>query len=277
MRGLAGFIRHLVEWMEFLLAAIYALWLILSKEQARRIVIYYHGVKDQDVDRFEKQMDYLSRLYQVVKPSEIDTVLAMGKKSLVAITFDDALVSVFKNAAPILRKYDLPAAIFVPTGNLGQCPPWLQAAACYDGQDRVVDEQQLIEMNRMGFEIFSHTVSHPRLSQLNDEELRKELEESKRDLEQYLDREVTAISYPYGCHDERVCEAARRADYQLGFTIEPHLADHSQDPLQTGRFLVSPTDNLLKFKLKVIGAYQVVKYLRRLKGMIIRSKQAGCR
>ena len=56
----------------------------------------------------------------MVRLSEIMVAAGLVSKTIVAITFDDAFVSVMKNAAPILKEFDLPAAIFVPVGNLEQ-------------------------------------------------------------------------------------------------------------------------------------------------------------
>ena len=83
---------------------------------------------------------------------------------------------------------------------------------------------QVREMSAGGIEFGSHTVTHPILSQLEDTELWKELTESKRVLEEHIDRPVDTISYPVGgptAFDARVRHMARSAGYKLGFSYIP--------------------------------------------------------
>jgi hypothetical protein len=87
-------------------------------------------------------------------------------------------------------------------------------------------------------------------------------------LEKIVGHEVQAISYPHGAYSEKVTEMARKAGYQLGFTIEPAVVNDRTDNLRIGRFCVSPADSLMKFRLKVKGAYEVTGYLRRMKSLI---------
>ena len=71
-----------------------------------------------------------------------------------------------------------------------------------------------------GWEVGSHTRSHPRLSQVEDDaELADELEGSRRVCEERLGRPCQSIAYPYGDHDERVVAAAGRAGYRYGLTL----------------------------------------------------------
>ena len=77
---------------------------------------------------------------------------------------------------------------------------------------------QIKEMSRGGMEFGSHTVSHPVLAQVTDEELREELVKSKRELEDHLQQIVPVISYPVGTEeafDARVVDAVRAAGYRL--------------------------------------------------------------
>ena len=260
---------HLKELLNLTGALIYSLFL-LSWRKTRRVVIYYHGVQRQDIGNFRKQMKYLYEKCSVVKASGIKIVSNTKKKPLVAITFDDALVNVMENAVPILKEYGLHAGIFVPTGNLGQKPRWNIPEGCPDKNEMVMSREQISQLDMEGFEIFSHTMSHPVLTEIEDSELEAELVESKKVLEKILNHEVVAISYPHGVCDSRVCHAAKNAGYRLGFTIEPGMVGYGTDDLMIGRFEVFPDDSLLKFKLKVKGAYQAVKFSRALNKAVLR-------
>ena len=88
---------------------------------------------------------------------------------------------------------------------------------------------------------------------------------SKQALQGIVGHEISAISYPHGKHDERICNAAQKCGYKMGFTIEPRVVSAKTDDFRIGRFYVSPNDSLIKFKLKVSGAYEVENFLRTLK------------
>lgn len=57
---------------------------------------------------------------------------------------------------------------------------------------------ELRQLAAGGMCIGAHTLSHPRLSQMPEELAWKEVSESRRDLEQALDREIWALAYPFG-------------------------------------------------------------------------------
>jgi GT2 family glycosyltransferase/peptidoglycan/xylan/chitin deacetylase (PgdA/CDA1 family) len=266
---LSHLFRHLKETVEFVFSATYSLALSFSKKP-RCVAIYYHKIGEHDLPGFKKQMAYLAYNCCVVKPSQLKAVPPDGSNPVVAITFDDAYASVAKTALPILEEYKLPAGVFVPTENLGYRPRWAMSDDCPDADETIMTKEQIAELDRKGFEIFSHTVSHPVLTEIDDISLQHELADSRTTLEEMLGHKVLAISYPHGAYDSRVCGVAKGVGYQLGFTIEPQMVNNCTDDMQIGRFRVSPRDSLLKFKLKVCGAYQAICLLRNLK-MLIRS------
>lgn len=85
---------------------------------------------------------------------------------------------------------------------------------------------QVREMAAAGIEFGSHTVSHPILANLTEPQLRFELQESKRVLEEQLGRPCQAISYPVGgtsAFDIRVQTLAEVTGYRLGFSYIPGI------------------------------------------------------
>ena len=264
-------IKFITKTIELVSAAAYALFLPLLRRTHSPVVVYYHGVRKEDIRQFEKQMAYLACKCKVVRPSLIKTASVEGSGPLAAITFDDAFTSVLENAVPILKKYDLTAGIFVPAGNLGLPPRWPMAPDCDDRNEIVMNRDQIAELSREGFEILSHTMSHPILTQIDADSLGYELLESRKRLEEIIQGEVSGVSYPNGACNKAVCIAAKDAGYTFGFTVVPETADCSAGDMTTGRFSVSPKESMLRFRLKVSGAYQVSKYLRGLKGLLCRS------
>lgn len=257
------------ETIEFVCAVVYFLFRTLLKKSPLRVVVCYHSVKEREAGNFRKQMACLAKEnYKVVKISEIMTARVEGERAVVAISFDDAFVSILENALPSLEEFGFPASIAVPTANLARPPQWDISAGSSHVREIVMSDKQIEEVDEDGFELISHTASHPKLTRISDSQLKHELEDSKKMLESITGCEVVAICYPHGDYDARVCHAAQDAGYQLGFTMEPYRADESPGNFEIGRFSVSARDGLAKFRLKINGAYQMLRYLRMLKRIL---------
>lgn len=141
------------------------------------------------------------------------------------VTFDDAHRSVLTHARPILTELGLPGTVFVPTGYAGTERPmgwpgydrWLGTA--HEPELRCLSWAELRLLADEGWEIGSHTRSHPRLTRLPDAELDAELRESRAACEAATGRPCLSLAYPYSDVDDRVARATRRAGYALGVTV----------------------------------------------------------
>jgi peptidoglycan/xylan/chitin deacetylase (PgdA/CDA1 family) len=91
--------------------------------------------------------------------------------------------------------------------------------------------EQLREMESSGIEVGSHTVTHPVLTRVPSDRLCRELEQSRRRLEDMLGHPVTLFCYPNGAYNRVVRDAVARAGYQLAVTSDDGLNDTTIDPL----------------------------------------------
>jgi len=94
---------------------------------------------------------------------------------------------------------------------------------------------QAREMDSAQVELGSHTLTHPILTQVDDQKLSAELCNSRARLEENLDRKVDLVCYPNGDYDQRVVSAATRAGYSCAVTIEAGLNEAGCDPMQLRR------------------------------------------
>lgn len=192
------------------------------------VVLCYHAVSEQweaelavTPSRFEQQITFLlERGYQGATFHE--AVTAPPAEKTMAVTFDDGFRSVGEYAFPILARYGIPATIFVVTafaasGVLLDWPGidhWLGTPSASELVPASWSE--LRGLAAAGWEIGSHTCTHPHLTQCVDGELARELQESKQCCENELGVACRSLAYPYGDTDSRVEGAAAQAGYVAG-------------------------------------------------------------
>jgi peptidoglycan/xylan/chitin deacetylase (PgdA/CDA1 family) len=236
------------------------------------LVLCYHAVSarwpaDLSItpENLESQLGLLAdRGYRGVRFTEAVTGTRPDKA--VAVTFDDAYRSVHRLAEPILSKLGWPATVFVPTDFAGTERPmawpgidhWLEGE--FAGELVPMSWEELDDLAGRGWEIGSHTRSHPRLTQLEDGALAEELSRSKQTCEERLGRECASIAYPYGDHDERVADSARRAQYRAAGTL-PSRMDEG-DPLRWPRVGIYYGDGPRRFRTKVSPLVRGLRALR---------------
>lgn len=91
----------------------------------------------------------------------------------------------------------------------------------------------------------SHTISHPNLLKLKAEEVRNEFVESKRMLEQHLNKPVRILAYPYGYHRPYMFPMLKKAGYEMALSTYPGLAGERQGMFAVRR--ISTTKDPLIF------------------------------
>ena len=203
----------------------------------------------------------LERGFEPVTFADLANGREPGPRS-VAITFDDAYRSLHRHALPVLSELGVPATVFVPTALAGRERPmaWKGIDEWAQGPHR--DEllpltwDQLGLMRELGWEVGSHTRTHPHLPGLSDSQLAEELEGSREDCRRELGSPSVTLAFPYGETDARVSAAAERAGYAAAASMSPAGRDRFNWP----RVGVYPIDGPRRFRLKTS------RWVRRFRG-----------
>jgi peptidoglycan/xylan/chitin deacetylase (PgdA/CDA1 family) len=194
-----------------------------NTKSVRVPILVYHSVKNYSYGAskkdyafnvtptmFEKHLKYLKGLkYDAVS---IEAIANHFEKNIplpekpVAITFDDGWETQYENALPILKKYKYNATFFITTDDIGK--------------KDFLNWRQVAELAATGMEIGSHTKSHPFLTDIGDEELRKELAESKSIVEEKIKKSVSVFAYPFGRYDANAVSATERTGYRAARTTD---------------------------------------------------------
>ena len=235
------------------------------------VFLCYHSIADHGPDftsvprkAFERQLETLRRLgFRSGRHADLGR-LARGERAdsrLAFLTFDDGYLDNYETARPLLDAAGFRGLFFVlpPHVDHGDALRWPRV------EDRVAAHPEVMRsltwpmvesMAEDGHEFGSHTLSHPLLGELGDEELRQELLDSRRRISERLGR-CDSIAYPFGAWTERVARAAADAGYSYGFTL-PDGAQMSADRLTIPRISVDHRDDERRFRRKLTAPYRAL-------------------
>jgi peptidoglycan/xylan/chitin deacetylase (PgdA/CDA1 family) len=256
----------LVYYLAVSVVALFLRMIGLSPKK-RLTILYYHGVPLEARIAFARQMEALVNGARVV-PAFYRGALPPGRAA-VAITFDDAFVSVLQNAVPEIVSRSLCCTIFVPAAILGQHPSWAVEADSQERDEVVMTAGQLKNLPADHVTLGSHSMTHPHLSQLHAEDARAEIEQSRRVLAEATSREIRLFAFPYGDHNPEVIELCQRAQYDFVFTISPIPVNTEEPQFVRGRIKIEPLDSTLEFFLKSRGAYAWMSYVSHVKQKLL--------
>ncbi len=150
-----------------------------------------------------------------------DILLNRYKKNcpLAILTFDDGCESIYLNAFPILKKYNIRVVVYIIVGSIGE-----KNYISQENPDaypvRLLSETQIKEMSDYGIEFGSHLCEHIHLTQYSPDRINHELRTSKEKLEKLLNKEVYSIAYPFGDYNSQVLMSVQEAGYTFGVTTK---------------------------------------------------------
>lgn len=126
----------------------------------------------------------------------------MSFRKLITLSFDDGTIQ-DRRLVEILNRYGIKCTFNLCSGRLG-------FTATTELSGRIVDttkvEPSEVATLYAGHEIAVHTVTHPDLTKLNEDEIVRQIMEDKETLESLSGTEVVGMAYPYGGYDEMVLQ-----------------------------------------------------------------------
>jgi peptidoglycan/xylan/chitin deacetylase (PgdA/CDA1 family) len=158
-------------------------------------------------------------------------------KKPIVLSFDDGYLGQYLFAMPILEKQGWAGQLNLKS----------------EGSD--LSSKQVKTMYRAGWEIASHTITHPDLTTLDPTSLEHELVGSKQELEKDLGIKIINFCYPAGQYNDEVVKAVEAAGYRGATTVNPGLAEKSM-PFELNRIRIDAGDgpDQLAEKLSSAGA-----------------------
>lgn len=246
-------------------------------------VIMYHRFGDSrypttniSLEQFQAHVTELKTGgYTVLPLGKIVDSLKSGEAlpdRTVALTIDDAYLSVYQNAWPILKEAGLPFTVFASTGHLGNRPSDYMSWA------------QLKEMRDAGVYIGHHSASHSHLPKLSLEKVQSEIASANTAFQKNLGFVPALFAYPYGEYGSDIKKIIAESGFKAAFGQQSGVAYAGHDRFSFPRFAMSenygsigrlrlaanalplrvrnvtPTDNILKKNPPAFGFSLDEKY-----------------
>jgi peptidoglycan/xylan/chitin deacetylase (PgdA/CDA1 family) len=243
-------------------------------------ILMYHSISDDpepgispyfrvatSPTRFRQQMLWLrDRHYSVI---DLTTALkrlqepSRPEDRSVVITFDDGFRDFMSDAWPVLTEFGFTATVFLPTAFIGETRKSFKGRECLTWQD-------VRSLHRAGISFGTHTATHPVLYHLPWNDIRRELRESRIQLEDELSAPVSAFAYPYAFPQEdgeyvrRFTAELRDQGYAAAVTTAIGRPRCGSDPLVLTRLPINQMDDARLFAGKLHGAYDWMGALQSL-------------
>jgi len=252
-------------------------------------VLAYHDVHNLEI--FEQQLIYLKNHYNFISLLQLRDYFFSKKdtlNNLLLITFDDGDISLYENAFPVLKKYNIPAIVFIITDLIDTHNPfWWDEIEYYlgkeDGNKKVweiknwpnIDREnyliklrqgykkphlrykqlttsQLIEMQNEGIDIANHSHTHPMFNRCTTQELDYEIQESKKILSS-INSNPDIFAYPNGNYSEISEEILKKNGIKKAFLFDHKINKENIHPMRISRLRINDTTPLWKLKFILSG------------------------
>lgn len=274
------------------LAAVAASALVRRTTGTTGCILAYHrianlGFVDPSLDDwnvppavFERQLVALMACAEIVPLTELLSRCQNSPEEgrpLVALTFDDGYANFHSQVLPLLKRYQLPATVFVVTSLIGsEGPPPFDAWSMKHGEHidpeawRPMNWAELEECAASGLvSIGGHSHEHQKATNLSPEKLSEEAHRSRQILLSKL-KDVRCYAYPYGSSrlgdvPDSYVSAVSDAGYDVAVTYDLGRVTAKTDPLRMPRIEAHGVDSEAIIRAKVLGTLAPYRLTDRLR------------
>jgi len=204
---------------------------------------------------FETQVKWLiANGYSFHKMS--DVLLSDLDEKSIFITFDDGFEDNYMNAYQILKKYNVPATVYLVCNRFGG--DWSTdratgVASVELNSQPMLSDSQVKEMVASGLiEIGGHTLDHVKLNEISDDEAWRQISASRVEIVNKYNVACESFAYPFGYYNENNVLQVKQAGFKNACsTIDGVDKDRLDKRFQLKRIMISGNDDFISFKYKI--------------------------
>ncbi len=245
-----------------------------GSQRGVKVLMYHRVVANQDGKngydwvitrtQLRQQLEFLDRWgYTCISFHDYSLSLkgeiALPSKPVI-LTFDDGYDEILANAVPVLKEFGAKATMFV-LGDSGMRSNLWDADFVSKGVP-LLTTNSIVQLHKMGFEIGSHSLTHPHLNDLPEDQAWDEVLGSKQILEDLIGNPVDVFAYPFGITSKRLKTLVRAAGYQYGCGVYSGPPRFGDDFFNVRRIPITRSTNLADFALKVLAPYEYYAWIR---------------
>ena len=205
------------------------------------------------VREFARQLAWLAaRGYQSIDMEALVGARTGGAtlpRRPVLITFDDGFRGCADHAVPLLQAHGFTAVFYLVAGLMGDRSRWMGGDAGVELPLMTWDQARALA--NAGFQCGVHSMTHPRLTQVETAERRTELLGARCRVEDELGRPAAHFAYPYGAYNAEVRAAAAEAGYATACSTRAGLSGADDDLHALHRITVHGHDSMLDFACRL--------------------------
>ena len=179
----------------------------LIHSPARLRILMYHDVPQDLIPRFDSHLKWLMRHFDIVSPADLLLAGDVDKRPKALLTFDDGCVDNYELIAPRLESCGLRGLFFVSPGFAGlsreasfalmERASVLLSESTRDTRWQRMSREQIVDLDRRGHGIGSHTLTHVPLTKVDQTEMTREIRGSSEMLASWLGHECAFFSWTY--------------------------------------------------------------------------------
>ena len=187
------------------------------------------------IEDFKKQIDIIENdNIEFINPKNFETALKESKnKRKILLTIDDAFLSFYENAWPVLKEKKIPFILFVSTREVGSF--------------NYMNWEQIKSISKENFvEIGNHSHTHEYLVDENNDIIRDDIKKSIEIFKDQLGKNSDFFSYPFGEYSLNFKNIIKSLGFKYAFGQHSGVIDESKDFYELPRFPINEKYGELK-------------------------------
>ena len=224
------------------------------------IELMYHMFEDQrfpstsiSSKNFQDQIRYLKENNFNILPIS-DLTLFFNKNydipdKSVFITIDDGYKSFYEHAFPILKEYKVPFSLFLSTKFVSN-----------EKKSDFMSWKMIEELSKNKGQILNHTDSHPKLLELQIDEVEKEFNLAEKKIISKIGRLQKVLSYPYGESNPQIQNLVKEMGYDIGFAQHSSPVHVNENKMELPRFAINDEFGNMDRFIQIVNSKALIVY-----------------